>query len=85
MHLTTDEFLNRCKEEVIDYYKRIYDLYPKVTTVWYSKSLQNHKGLFCATNINDKLYFEVTYNGDEEEMYFDVYDKKLNRVIKIEK
>ena len=84
MHLSTEEFLSRCKEEIIDYYTKNH-MYPKVTTVWYSKSLQNHKGLFCATNIQDKLYFEITYNGDEEEMYFDVYDKKENRVIKIER
>ena len=49
-----------------------------VHTVWQCKTLQNHKGVFC-TLAPDMLLFEVTYNGDKNEMYLDVYDKILNK------
>ena len=28
------------------------------------------------------MYYEITYNGDTNEMYFDAYKKWENRVIK---
>lgn len=46
--------------------------------VWMNKTLQNAKGLF-ASNRPDKLYAEVTYNGDKDEFYVDVYHKISNR------
>ena len=45
--------------------------------VWYSKSLQNHKGLF-STPLADGMYYEITYNGDKNELYFDAYKKFEN-------
>ncbi len=43
-----------------------------VYIVWISKVLQNNKAL-ASTTLRDGLYFEVTYNGDKNELYFDVY------------
>ena len=45
--------------------------------VWMNKTLQNAKGLFASTR-PDKLYSEVTYNGDKDEFYVDVYRKLDN-------
>ena len=49
--------------------------------VWMCKALQNNKALL-STDIEDGMYYEVTYNGDENEFYFDAYKKIENRVIK---
>ena len=35
-----------------------------------------------STNIPDTRYFEITYNGDKEEFYFDSYVKEINKCIK---
>lgn len=51
-----------------------------VYCVWFSKTLQNAKGLFSADR-NDGLYFEITYNGDKDEFYLDVYRKLENKAI----
>lgn len=48
-----------------------------VYVVWISKVLQNNKCLI-STNIPDGRYFEITYNGDNEEFYFDSYQKEIN-------
>lgn len=48
-----------------------------VYVVWISKVLQNNKCLI-STNIPDGRYFEITYNGDKEEFYFDSYQKEIN-------
>lgn len=48
-----------------------------VYVVWISKVLQNNKCLISA-NIPDGRYFEITYNGDKEEFYFDSYQKEIN-------
>ena len=45
--------------------------------VWYSKSLQNHKALL-STPVSDGMYYELTYNGDKKELYFDAYKKWEN-------
>lgn len=54
-----------------------------VYVVWYSKTLQNHKGLFSTTQ-PDGMYYEVTYNGDKNEMYFDAYKKWQNVCVPFE-
>lgn len=51
-----------------------------VFVVWYSKTLQNHKALL-STVLHDGMYYEVTYNGDKKELYFDAYKKFENRVL----
>lgn len=45
--------------------------------VWMSKTLQNAKGLFASSR-SDGLYCEVTYNGDKDEFYVDIYRKLSN-------
>lgn len=48
-----------------------------VYTVWFAKTLQNAKALL-STPLPDGMYYEVTYNGDKEEYYFDAYKKFQN-------
>lgn len=49
-----------------------------VYIVWSCKTLQNNKAL-ASTPLHDGMYYEVTYNGDKDEIYFDAYKKKENR------
>lgn len=48
-----------------------------VYVVWFSKTLQNWKAL-VSTSLPDQKYYEVTYNGDKQEAYLDVYIKLEN-------
>ena len=50
--------------------------------VWKSKVLQNAKYLI-STNRNDDMYYEVTYNGDDDEWYLDAYKKVVNKTIRV--
>lgn len=52
-----------------------------VYIVWCCKTLQNWKALF-STTLPDGMYYEVTYNGDKNELYIDAYKKFDN--VKIE-
>lgn len=51
-----------------------------VYVVWLSKVLQNNKALL-STTYPDTRYYEITYNGDKNEFYFDAYVKEINQVI----
>lgn len=83
------DFIEKCKDCVVDYFNEKKDKTDKnnnitledVFVVWYCKTLQNHKALL-STNVSDGMYYEMTYNGDKEEMYMDVYKKWENRCIK---
>lgn len=77
-----------CKNIIIDYFNEnvektdslkigIQDVY----IVWMCKTLQNIKALL-STTISDGLYYEITYNGDKEEAYVDVYKKWNNYIVK---
>ena len=48
--------------------------------VWFCKTLQNWKALVSGVHI--KEYIEVTYNGDKQEDYVDVYQKACNQCLK---
>lgn len=48
-----------------------------VYVVWYCKTLQNAKALL-STPVSDGMYYETTFNGDKNEMYFDAYKKVEN-------
>lgn len=51
----------------------------KMFIVWFCKTLQNWKAIVGGTDIKELI--EVTYNGDKNEVYVDVYGKKLNTVV----
>jgi hypothetical protein len=89
-NLDINNFIPKCKELVADYTNGHTDIsdgssrliQPEdVYVVWYSKTLQNAKALL-STPLPDGMYYEVTLNGDKDELYFDAYKKFDN--IKVE-
>lgn len=52
------------------------DLY----VVWFSKTLQNAKALFSTDAVHG-VYFEVTMNGDQHEIYVVRYIKESNTCV----
>lgn len=85
------EFVNYCKKFVVAYvnsteYETINGCVPRIQehnvfVVWISKVLQNNKALLSTYTDGDTRYYEITYNGDKDEFYFDVYDKIINKRI----
>ena len=85
--MTTNDFIKAAAKLVADYTNRHLDPTDSasvseqdVYVVWYSKTLQNSKALL-STNVPDGMYYEITYNGDKNEVYFDAYKKFENRCI----
>ena len=80
----TYEWQKFCKEYIIEFYKKNYNIdltIEDVYVVWACKTLQNAKALLSTTVNGDGMYFECTYNGDKNEMYFDIYKKQHNERI----
>lgn len=86
MKIKTDsEFLAKAIDIVAEYTDEHLDKSDpepeyKVFVVWYCKTLQNFKALL-STTLFDGMYYEVTYNGDKDEIYLDAYKKFENRCI----
>ena len=81
------EFIEKCKEIVKQYAMEHLDKSDNIPEfdvfdVWYCKTLQNHKALL-STTLFDGMYYELTYNGDKKELYFDAYKKFENKCIKL--
>lgn len=80
-------FIELCKREVtkyaIEHLDKSYEQ-PEfdVFVVWSCKTLQNNKALL-STTLFDGMYYELTFNGDKHELYFDAYKKFENRCIKL--
>lgn len=71
------DFINKCKNEVIDYVGVGNVEKEDIFVVWSCKTLQNKKALLSAA-YKGAPYFEFTYNGDKKECYVDVYKKEKN-------
>ena len=87
--MTNQEFLDFCVEKVKDYTNKHLDKTDKaeitnddVYIVWSCKTLQNNKALL-STTLFDGMYYELTYNGDKNELYFDAYKKWENICYKL--
>lgn len=85
--MTDKFFMQLCKDIVSKYVDDHLDKsdeipYYKVYIVWYCKTLQNWKAL-ASTTLADGMYYELTLNGDKQELYLDAYKKFENRVVKI--
>lgn len=83
------KFLDLCKQAIIDYYNKRFEKTDNASiskddiyVVWLCKTLQNNKALL-STTLFDGMYFELTYNGDKEELYFDAYKKWENLKISV--
>ena len=74
------KFQKACKEWLIEYYKANFNKdisIEDIFVVWSCKTLQNNK-ILISTNISDGIYVECTQNGDKQETYFDIYQKREN-------
>ena len=83
-----EEFLRLCKVKVAEYTNSHMDkidgkqiTVQYVYVVWSCKTLQNSKALL-STTVPDGMYYELTYNGDKHELYFDAYKKFQNMCFK---
>lgn len=86
--MDNEKFIKICKEEVKKYAREHLDKSDtapefNVFVVWQCKTLQNNKALL-STTLFDGMYYELTYNGDKKELYFDAYKKFENKCIEIE-
>lgn len=89
--MTDVKFIERVKNAVRDYTNEHLDVTDgkqitsdDVYIVWYCKTLQNWKAL-ASTTLFDGMYYELTVNGDKNDMYLDAYKKFENRTIHLEK
>lgn len=87
--MTEKKFFNLVKDTVRDYVNEHLDKTDgkyissdDVYVVWYCKTLQNWKAL-ASTTLPDGMYYELTLNGNQAELYFDAYKKFENRCIAI--
>lgn len=78
------KFEELCIEVVTDYFNHRNDKTNEqqlekedVFVVWSCKALQNNKALL-STSVSDGMYYELTYNGDKDELYLDAYKKWEN-------
>ena len=84
----TNEFLEICINKIIKDYNSMEDKQREITKndvykVWNCKTLQNNKALLSTAVSGDGIYYEMTYNGDKNELYMDRYKKELNKCIKL--
>lgn len=83
-------FIEKAKKAVVDYFNSQADSTDKngkiteddVFVVWLCKTLQNNKALL-STTVSDGMYYEITFNGDKNEMYFDAYKKWKNFALEV--
>ena len=82
--MSNDIFFDLCKREVVEYFNQHADKtdHKKITEddvfiVWACKILQNNKAL-VSTTVPDGMYYEVTYDGDKQQAYVDIYKKWQN-------
>lgn len=86
--MTNQDFLNKVRELVSNYTNEHTDISDNATLicpedvylVWSCKTLQNNKALASTPRL-DGMYYEVTYNGDKNEIYFDAYKKFENKKV----
>lgn len=87
--MKNDEFLKLVKKEIVNYFNNRVEITDnkKITEedvfiVWSCKTLQNNKAM-VSTTVLDGMYYELTYNGDKQELYLDAYKKWENICVKI--
>lgn len=87
--MNTENFYDLCIENIVKYVNGRLDKTDQkrissndVFEVWNCKTLQNNKGLF-STTLLDGMYYEMTYNGDKNELYLDAYKKWENQCIEV--
>ena len=85
--MNEQDFIKKCRELVKQYALEHLDKSDNIPefdvfVAWNVKVLQNNKALL-STTLFDGMYYEITYNGDKQEFYFDAYKKFENKCIKV--
>jgi len=87
--MKNNDFEKLCIKTIVDYFNNKVEITDdmKITEenvfiVWSCKTLQNNKAL-VSTTVSDGMYYELTYNGDKQELYLDAYKKWENKCIKV--
>lgn len=78
------EFEVKCKNALIKILEEKYGeklAIGELHLVWFSKVLKNFKCTICDLRANQR-YYELTYNGDKDELYVDIYEKQHNICLK---
>ena len=81
--MTSYDFCVAAKNAIITTIKETYNedfTIEDISVVWSCHILGFKKSIFIDNGENHRLY-EVTYNRDREEMYVDVYQKGLKKVV----
>lgn len=84
--MKSQEFETKCKNALVKILKEKYESNLKADDlhlVWFAKALQNFKCVLVDLFDNQR-YYECTYNGDKDELYVDIYEKKHNVCLKAE-
>lgn len=88
--LTSDQFMNKAKHLVLEYAKSHVDPTDNVSisvddvyVVWSCFILGNQKALL-STTLPDGLYYEITYDRNQNKIYFDAYKKWENRCVDLD-
>ena len=81
--MTNEKFIEKAKSLVesyaIEHMDKTDTISPfDVYVVWNAYILGNIKALL-STTLRDGMYYEVTYNKEKDEIYFDAYKKFENR------
>ena len=84
--MNQEEFITYARHIILNYANK--NLNQKLSlsnifVVWICKVLQNNKALL-STNLLDETYYEITYDGNKEQFYLDVYNKIENQIIPLE-
>ena len=87
--MDNDKMIRICKAAVVDYFNKNVDktenfhiAMDDCYIVWFCKTLQNFKAL-VSTTVPDGMYYELTYSGDKDELYLDVYKRFKNVCLKL--
>ena len=81
--MTSYDFCVAAKNAIIKTIKETYNedyTIEDISVVWTCHILGFKKGIFIDNGENNRMY-EATFNRDREEMYVDVYQKDLNKVV----
>ena len=83
--MTNKEILNTAKQVTLNHLNSLRPAQLEAYTiddvyiVWFCKTIQNWKALL-STDVVSGMYYELTYNGDKDELYMDIYSK-YNKIV----
>lgn len=83
--MKSSEFIIKAKELVKKYANEHLDKSDDIPefdvfVVWYAYELGHSKALL-STTLLDGMYYEITYNSNKNEIYFDAYKKFENKCV----